>query len=246
MIQTPVIHRVPDSRRLSSSFSVKRKKINFNLLDTQILRNNSSTSLLQPLPELNSSIKEKEDEITELRNKLTDVNRELHASKHKCNLMENERKEFEANVIEKCSKEKQAVELELKLLKEVHIEKVQSLSTSLNNAFNTITALREQLKKHNIEEDENTNVNALLVSESTQYKQDAQFIQDAYNKVKQETHINHPLWANIRNTTLSIKREVDNFEAWKSIPVADLTRLLREDQQKSNSVKSLLFGRYKK
>lgn len=102
-------------------------------------------------------------------------------------------------------------------MKEVHIEKVQSLSTSLNNAFNTITALREQLKKHNIEEgnnshchchthrltplnyiDENTNVNALLVSESTQYKQDAQFIQDAYNKVKQETHINHPLWANIR------------------------------------------------
>lgn len=55
-------------------------------------------------------------------------------------------------IVEKCSKEKQAVELELKLLKEVHIEKVQSLSTSLNNAFNTITALREQLKKHNIEE----------------------------------------------------------------------------------------------
>lgn len=41
-------------------------------------------------------------------------------------------------------------------------------------------------------------MNALLVSDSTQYKQDAQFIQDAYNKVKQETHINHPLWANIR------------------------------------------------
>ncbi|CAO3610217.1 unnamed protein product [Mucor hiemalis] len=197
MIHTPVNTRLPDNKRLSSSFSVKRKKINFNLLDTQILRNNSSTSLLQPLPELNS-IKEKEDEITELRNKLTDVNRELHASKHKCHLMENERKEFESNMIEKCSKEKQSVELELKLLKEVHIDKVQSLSTSLNNAFNTISALRNQLKNHNIEEDENVDVNALLVSDSTQYKQDAQFIQDAYNKVKQETHINHPLWANIR------------------------------------------------
>lgn len=48
-----------------------------------------------------------------------------------------------------------------------------------------------------------------------------------------------------KHTTLAIKHEIDHFEAWKSIPIADLARLLREDQQKNNSVKSLLFKRYK-
>jgi hypothetical protein len=41
-------------------------------------------------------------------------------------------------------------------------------------------------------------VNSLLLAESNLYKKDAQFIQDAYYKVKQEMHINHPLWSNIQ------------------------------------------------
>jgi hypothetical protein len=45
---------------------------------------------------------------------------------------------------------------------------------------------------------------------------------------------------------LSIKREIDDFHAWKSIPVADLARLLRDDQKNSTTtVRSLLFGRLK-
>lgn len=41
-------------------------------------------------------------------------------------------------------------------------------------------------------------INSLLLAESNHYKKDAQFIQDAYYKVKQETHIHHPLWSNIQ------------------------------------------------
>lgn len=46
--------------------------------------------------------------------------------------------------------------------------------------------------------EENKDINALLLVESNLYKKDAAFIQDAYYQVKQETHINHPLWSNIQ------------------------------------------------
>jgi hypothetical protein len=93
------------------------------------------------------------------------------------------------------------VELELRILKETHVEKVQSLSATLNHLSGTIAFLRDQLKRHNIpEEQPPTNQEELdhLIASQSNYKKDAQFIQDAYFKVKQETQIHHPLWSNLQ------------------------------------------------
>ncbi|KAG2231938.1 hypothetical protein INT48_005653, partial [Thamnidium elegans] len=204
----------------------------------------TTTSINQDINE--HLIKEKDETINELKKQLAQTNQELQTTRHEHRLMANEQSEFEANIIEKCSKEKESVELELKILKETHVEKLQSLSTTLNRLAGTIASLRNQLKQNDIKEEINDDNNALLLVESNHYKKDAQFIQDAYYKVKQETHMAHPLWSDIQYTTSCIKNEINHFEAWKSIPVADLAKLLREDQHKTNSVKSLLFGRYKK
>ncbi|KAI9366678.1 hypothetical protein BD770DRAFT_376754, partial [Pilaira anomala] len=233
-------------------FSVKRKQINFNLLDNSSSGSfhhhhhsvSSTTSINQDI--FDHLLKEKDEAINELKKQLKQTNQELQTTRHQHSLMANEQSQFEANIIEKCSKEKASVELELKILKETHVEKIQSLATSLNQLAGTVASLRNQLKLHQIKEEINEDNNSLLLVESSLYKKDAQFIQDAYFNVKQETHVVHPLWSNIQYTTACIKHEIDDFEAWKSIPVADLAKLLREDQQKNNSVKSLLFGRYKK
>lgn len=58
--------------------------------------------------------------------------------------------------IEKCSKEKQVVELELRILKDAHVEKVQSLSSSLNQLAGTVASLRDQLKRNHIKEGNQT------------------------------------------------------------------------------------------
>lgn len=102
---------------------------------------------------------------------MAQTNGELQSTRHEHRLMANEQAEFEANIIgwydlqlhikkskkviiflEKCSKEKQSVELELKILKETHVEKLQSLSTTLNHLAGTIASLRNQLKQNNIKE----------------------------------------------------------------------------------------------
>lgn len=93
------------------------------------------------------------------------------------------------------------MELELRILKETHVEKVQSLSATLNHLTGTIAFLRDQLKRNNIQEEQppttQDELDHLIASQSN-YKKDAQFIQDAYYKVKQETQIHHPLWSNIQ------------------------------------------------
>ncbi|KAL9542240.1 hypothetical protein PS6_009901 [Mucor atramentarius] len=205
-------------------FSVKRKQINFNLLDTPISRNSSQSSI-HPTSILSSEsftykqqlLKEKDDQIIDLK------------------------------LPEKCSQEKRQVELELAILKKTHVDKMQDLSTTLNQLLRTIASLKDQLAKNNIsieQEPDGMILDKLIESQSC-YKKDAQFIQDAYYKVKQETQVHHPLWPSIQNTTMSIKHEINDFHAWKSIPVADLCKLLKDDQKNHNSVRSLLFGRLK-
>ncbi|KAL0137355.1 hypothetical protein V8B55DRAFT_1389618 [Mucor lusitanicus] len=238
----------------AAPFSVKRKQINFNLLDTPISRNSSQSSI-HPTSILSSEsftykqqlLKEKDDQIIDLKKQVDGLNQELQTIRHQNRLMENERTKFEANMIEKCSQEKRQVELELGILKKTHVEKMQDLSTTLNQLLGTIASLKDQLAKNNIsieQEPDGMILDRLIESQSC-YKKDAQFIQDAYYKVKQETHIHHPLWPSIQNTTMSIKHEINDFHAWKSIPVADLCKLLKDDQKNHNSVRSLLFGRLK-
>ncbi|KAK4521104.1 uncharacterized protein ATC70_013048 [Mucor velutinosus] len=235
-------------------FSVKRKQINFNLLDTPISRNSSQSSI-HPTSILSSEsftykqqlLKEKDDQIIDLKKQVDSLNQELQTIRHQNRLMENERTKFEANMIEKCSQEKRQVELELGILKKTHVEKMQDLSATLNQLLGTIAFLKDQLAKNNIsieQEPDGMILDKLIESQSC-YRKDAQFIQDAYYKIKQETHIHHPLWPSIQNTAMSIKHEINDFHAWKSIPVADLCKLLKDDQKNHNSVRSLLFGRLK-
>ncbi|KAL7311483.1 hypothetical protein PS15m_009241 [Mucor circinelloides] len=235
-------------------FSVKRKQINFNLLDTPISRNSSQSSI-HPTSILSSEsftykqqlLKEKDDQIIDLKKQVDGLNQELQTTRHQNRLMENERTKFETNMIEKCSQEKRQVELELAILKKTHVDKMQDLSTTLNQLLRTIASLKDQLAKNNIsieQEPDGMILDKLIESQSC-YKKDAQFIQDAYYKVKQETQVHHPLWPSIQNTTMSIKHEINDFHAWKSIPVADLCKLLKDDQKNHNSVRSLLFGRLK-
>ncbi|KAI8641102.1 hypothetical protein BD408DRAFT_444562 [Parasitella parasitica] len=235
-------------------FSVKRKQINFNLLDTSISRNSSQSSI-HPTSILSSEsftykqqlLKEKDDQIIDLKKQIDDLNQDLQTIRHQNRLMENERTKFETNMIEICSQEKKQVELELNILKKTHVEKIEDLSTTLNHLVGTIAYLKEQLIKNDIKFEQEVDGVALdrLIESQSCYKRDAQFIQDAYNKVKQETQMNHPLWVSIQQTALSIKHEINDFHARKSIPVADLCKLLRDDQKNHNSVRSLLFGRLK-
>lgn len=101
---------------------------------------------------------------------------------------------------EKCSQEKRQVELELAILKKTHADKMQDLSTTLNQLLRTIASLKDQLAKNNIsieQEPDGMILDKLIESQSC-YKKDAQFIQDAYYKVKQETQVHHPLWPSIQ------------------------------------------------
>ncbi|KAI9483029.1 MAG: hypothetical protein EXX96DRAFT_556578 [Benjaminiella poitrasii] len=228
----------------ATPFLIKRKQINLNPLDTP----NTQPSVEAVL------LKEKDDTIKELTAQLNQTKQELQSTRHHTRLMENERQEFEASIIKKCSKQKEQVELELKLLKEAHVEKIQSLSTSINQLSNKVTALRNQLKEHQLVEKEDDDPGlteeetllSLLMAKS-EYQQEAQFIQDAYKAI----HCNqsqYPLiWSNIQTTVRSIQHEINGFHAWKSIPIAELTKLLKDDRKHHNStVKSLLFSRMKR
>ncbi|KAI7907792.1 uncharacterized protein BX663DRAFT_492013 [Cokeromyces recurvatus] len=165
--------------------------------------------------------------------------------------MENERHQFELNIKEKYLKEKNQVELEFKLLKESHIEKIQSLSITVNQLSNKILSLENQLKEQNIVENnqELTHEETLmLLISKPEYQQEAQFVKDAYTKINSNQSQYPLIWSNIQNTVKAINHEINHFHAWKSIPIADLTRLLKEDQKQQHhtTMKSLLFGKIKR
>ncbi|KAI8076056.1 hypothetical protein BDF21DRAFT_61214 [Thamnidium elegans] len=88
----------------STPFSVKRKQINFNLLDNSSSSSfhhhhsvSTTTSINQDINE--HLIKEKDETINELKKQLAQTNQELQTTRHEHRLMANEQSEFEANII---------------------------------------------------------------------------------------------------------------------------------------------------
>ncbi|KAG1401571.1 hypothetical protein G6F60_006292 [Rhizopus arrhizus] len=245
-----LVRQSPVVPKKVAPFVVKRKQINFNLLDPV---QPSSSPSLPPLisSQIHSSeprqiyenlLKDKDEKIKELKTQLDELNKELSQTRHQCRLLENERNQFETSVIEKYAKEKEQSEIELRILKEMHIEKVQDLSTNLNHLSCTINSLRRQLQENNIKEEMREDD---MISVNHIYKKDSQFIQDAYYQIKQEiSNQQHPLWSNIQSTAVAIKNEIDIFQAWKStssIPIHELAKLVLKEQKSRKT----LFGRRK-
>ncbi|ORX51952.1 hypothetical protein DM01DRAFT_1408416 [Hesseltinella vesiculosa] len=108
-------------------------------VDSQRSTLSSSTGSFKPLPEPNE--------------KSVDLEKQLREWRHKCKLLENERQEYEKSIQLKYQREKETVALELKILKQTHVDKVQSMSTSLAQLQKQVTRLRAQLAKHSIQED---------------------------------------------------------------------------------------------
>ncbi|KAI8879502.1 hypothetical protein K501DRAFT_193430 [Backusella circina FSU 941] len=235
----------------AAPFSVKRKQINFNLLDGSDRQASEQLSLHRLSTTFESKqlydelLKEKDEKISQLKKDLDQSNQEIQLLRHTSKLMENERSEYEREVQEKCEKDKQHLTTELKILKETHIEKVQNMSTTMNNLQLTIASLREQLKRHDIKEEQQDTLT--LLDTNHHYKNDAQFIQDAYSKVKQDTQGTQLLWSTIQETTNALRQEINTFQVWKSlsnVPVHELSRLMREERH--TGIRKVLFGATKK
>ncbi|RCH78213.1 hypothetical protein CU098_004701 [Rhizopus stolonifer] len=179
------------------SFSVKRKQINFNLLE----RNSSqasfqSTESYRHQPGYQTLLQEKEDQINQLKTELDKTQRELSASRHQTRLMENERHQFEASVTKTCSLEKDQIQLELNILKETHTEKMQYYSSTMNQLYKTIQVLKQRLSKY---EDEAQEDQELFLDEHyDQYQAEYEFIKDAYLYTTQETTHQSSLWSSIQ------------------------------------------------
>lgn len=145
--------------------------------------------------------------------------------------------------VEKYEKEKSNVELELKILKETHVEKLQHLSSTIDHLYKKIDHYKHTLDTHEIQYDD---YNASLDSKvSTIDPKLSQYIKEAYAKANQPSNTQEG-WSSLQRTTLEIKHEINQFNAWKSIPIHDLIKALKEDQKHHSTVKSLLFGRIKK
>ncbi|KAG1041907.1 hypothetical protein G6F46_004657 [Rhizopus delemar] len=245
-----LVRQSPVAPKKVAPFVVKRKQINFNLLDP--VQPSPSPSLpplissqipsAEPRQVYENLLKDKDEKIKELKTQLDELNKELSQTRHQCRLLENERNQFETSVIEKYAKEKEQSETELRILKEMHIEKVQDLSTNLNHLSCTINSLRRQLQENNIKEEMREDD---MISVNHVYKKDSQFIQDAYYQIKQEiSNQQHPLWSHIQSTAVAIKNEIDIFQAWKStssIPIHELAKLVLKEQKSRKT----LFGRRK-
>ncbi|KAI8976842.1 hypothetical protein BDB01DRAFT_802753 [Pilobolus umbonatus] len=220
----------------SGQFVVKRKQVNFGLLEAPISRTSSQQSFYKSIPALSESkliydqlIKEKNDRLNELKKQLSDTEQELQVFRHKYKLMENERIQYETTIKERYSSEKEVVALELKVLKESHVTKIQQLSTSLNQLHTMNQQLRHTLIENNIPE-ESWNQQYYVMED---YKKDAEFIMNAYHTCNKDSSYGHPLWSSIQNSTYGIKQEINTFEAWKavySIPIDELAKLLKEDK----------------
>ncbi|KAG0162061.1 hypothetical protein DFQ30_004107, partial [Apophysomyces sp. BC1015] len=118
---------------------------------------------------------EQGEKMKEIEKKLKQAVQNQQSFRHKCQLLENEREKYEASVKAQCEKEKEPLRIELKVLKESHIEKVQSMSTVLAQLQQKVVSLQDQLKQHGITEEYSDNQRDIFVLD-VRYKEDAEFI----------------------------------------------------------------------
>ncbi|OAD78557.1 hypothetical protein PHYBLDRAFT_163657 [Phycomyces blakesleeanus NRRL 1555(-)] len=136
-------------------FNVKRKQVNPDVLVPSSNNNriNQKSSLaLFPKEKSTPDSTALQAHIDDLQAQLKKVTQDQQSWRHKCLLLTNEREEFELACKEKAAREKDIMLLEVKLLKEVHLEKIQSLSCAMAQWQNRVASLRAQLKQHSIEE----------------------------------------------------------------------------------------------
>ncbi|KAI7868737.1 hypothetical protein BDF14DRAFT_1790276 [Spinellus fusiger] len=269
----PFAHVSPFRHRPTSvtPFTVKRKQVNPDVLvlhsasiakevpqPTQLARPIQPIQPEQPeQPEQQEQPPSTETEplTKDAQNQVKKITQECQQWRHKYLLLANERDAFEKSCKEKAAREKEIVLLELKLLKEVHLEKIQALSSAMVQWQNKVASLRNQLKQHAIDEEPTEGETIGFVSSS--FKEDAHFIKDAYRKAHQpETNrslTNQQLWNSINSSVLALRKDTDHFQIWRSLatlPVNELARLAREDSERSlgqtgvsNTLKKALFGK---
>lgn len=136
------------------------------------------------------------------------------------------------------------MELELRLLKQSHLEKIQHLSLTIDQLYKKIDFYKHILDQNKIQYNDHETV--IIDNISTVDPSLKRFIKDAYHKANQEDESIQEGWSSLQRTTMDIKHEINQFNAWKSIPIHDLIKVLKEDQKHHSTVKSLLFGRIKK
>ncbi|KAF7728137.1 hypothetical protein EC973_006652 [Apophysomyces ossiformis] len=208
---------------------------------------------------------EQTNKIKDIEKKLKQASQGQQSWRHKCQLLENEREKYEASVKAQYEKEKEPLETELKVLKDSHIEKIQAMSSALAQLQQKVASLQNQLKQHGITEgdvamtyDDNLtclaeysdNQRDILVLD-VRHKEDAEFIKDAYHKAMlDQPNPSHTVWSSVQTNIVALQREIDVFQAWRTmanIPASDLSRLARGDDRSSthsvSSIRKALFGR---
>ncbi|KAI8372935.1 uncharacterized protein BYT42DRAFT_52805 [Radiomyces spectabilis] len=248
-------------------FTVKRKQVNFDLVDKRGPNNSSEASLASLLYKKDDGGKRSEtgahDQVSnehqpqqQLEKTEKQLKEALHNERlwrHKWRLLENEREKFETSIKEQCKKDMQSLQLQLDILKKTHVEKVENMSATLSQLQKLVTSLRAQLKRHGIAEEycEEERETVSCITETT-YKEELASIQEAQLQSMDPMHqANQQLWSSIQKSTAGLRAEIDAFHTWRSlasVPVSELVRLAREDDRGSNSLgvgtlKKALFGR---
>ncbi|KAI8082971.1 uncharacterized protein BX664DRAFT_361251 [Halteromyces radiatus] len=233
------------------SHYIKRKQINFDLLDQKCFSPSSSQcSLTTPYKnEVKITVSEKSlnNERLELEKQLKQATQNEKSWRHKYKLMENERQEFENSIRDQYEKEKETLLLELKVQKQNYIDKIQSMSSSMLHLQKQISLLRHQLLTHGITEDIDMEADDSWLLNS--FKEEADFIKTAHQHAMHEYTMSasHPLWLSIQKNANGLKHELLLLQAWKSTMVMDQsldqTQHKMDDRTLSYGLKKAIFGK---
>ncbi|KAI8065508.1 hypothetical protein BC940DRAFT_304281 [Gongronella butleri] len=168
-----------------------------------------------------------------------DVDKQLREWRHKCKLLENERVEYEKAIQQKYKIEKEAVEMELQVLKKLHIDKVQAMSTSMAQLQKQVERLRLQLKKNAIDEDidldEKNEREWLLES----WKEEADFIKAAYQQAMHDytfSSSSEPTWASIHDHLAVLQHQLIQQKPCK-------TAMDPPEKREDRGLKKSIFGK---
>ncbi|KAI9492011.1 hypothetical protein BDB00DRAFT_465818 [Zychaea mexicana] len=168
------------SRSTVAPFTVKRKQVNYEALDMNssqcslaslLCKNNDSNNnnnndssssnnnnssrppedFTRTLIE-NKAAAERNARVQQLEKELKQATHDQQTWRHKCRLLESEREKFQATVTDQCEKDKELLQMEIKILKEAHLNKVQEMASAMAQLQRTVALLREQLSKHGLAE----------------------------------------------------------------------------------------------
>ncbi|ORZ18566.1 hypothetical protein BCR42DRAFT_411166 [Absidia repens] len=175
--------------------------------------------------------------------------------RHKFKLLENEQQEYEKSIRTQYEKEKEALVLELKILRQTHTEKVQSMSSSMLQLQKQVARLSHQLAANGITEesdDEMKEDNQEWLFNSL--KEDAEFIKTAHSQAMHEYGMStsHPLWMSIQKNAFDLRQELVNIQTLTSTQQLENQSPQRhnhentfkmDDKTLSSGLKKVIFGK---